>query len=336
MSSAGVTVATSSGPRGTPQADGDQLPSVPAMPSVAPHQLYRGTPYIVLDGPRHSAGWQDDRKAGPGFVVTTRSALGSIKVVQRFPLSEQGWADGWQLLSRLDASAAAQVAARLAELAAGERSKDALAAAAARSSCYLPSVSFDGASDAGLLAKRQRYDLRFQDDRILICTPNSAHVVVELPYGDVEDVEVSGAARQPASSMLLWISGLGLLGAFFGFLFHRTASGLLVGAVVLGLVGGLLAALTSTEETIVRIRGRDAELQFREKFRRAHEVRRELSEPLTAIRKANAGLHEPSEPAETTSDSVADQLSKLASLLQQELITRDEFEHLKARLIADS
>jgi hypothetical protein len=41
-------------------------------------------------------------------------------------------------------------------------------------------------------------------------------------------------------------------------------------------------------------------------------------------------------PGQSTSDSLTDQLGKLASLLQQDLITRDEFEHLKAKVIAQS
>jgi hypothetical protein len=56
-----------------------------------------------------------------------------------------------------------------------------------------------------------------------------------------------------------------------------------------------------------------------------------------AIRKANTGrAAESSGPLEPAAASVADQLSKLASLLQQDLITRDEFEHLKAKVIAES
>ena len=38
----------------------------------------------------------------------------------------------------------------------------------------------------------------------------------------------------------------------------------------------------------------------------------------------------------TSHRPIPDQLSKLASLLQQGMITRDEFEHLKAKLIAKS
>jgi hypothetical protein len=329
-------VATNDGPQEAPRASAEQLASVPPVPSVPSYQLYGGTPYILLDGPRHSIGWQDDRKAGPGFVVTGRRPVGTIKVLQRFPLSEQGWADAWQLLSRLDASAAAAVEARLAELEARRRAADALAALAARSLCDLRSVTFEGGSDSGPLAEGQRYDLRFQDDRILVCTVNSAHALVELSYADVENVEVSGAANQPASAMLGWISGLGLLGAFLGFLVLRLP-GLLLGAVVLGLVGGLIAAATSKTETIVRVRGRAAEFQFLVSFRGADEVRGALSEPLMAIRKTNAAeADQPLEVTGPTSHSVADQLSKLASLLQQGLITRDEFEHLKAKVITTS
>jgi hypothetical protein len=328
-------MATNNGPEEAPQADGDQLASVPAMPNVPPHQLYRGAPVLLVDGPRHSIGWQDVRKAGPGFVVTTRSAVGSTKVLRRFPLTEHGWADAWQLLSSIDAGAATAIEARLASLAEGRRAAEALAALTARSLCYLRSVTFDGGSDSGPLAKGQRYDLRFQDDRILVCSQSSANTLVELPYADIENVEVSGAASQPASTMLGWISGLGLLGAFLGFLVLRLP-GLLLGAVVLGLVGGVIAAATSKNETIVRIHGRDAEFQFLDPLKRADEVGRALSEPLMAIRKANVGADKRNEPAEPTSDSVTDQLSRLASLLQQDLITRDEFEQLKAKVLAKS
>jgi hypothetical protein len=329
-------VATENGPQEAPQAGDDQLAPAPSMPRVPPDQLYRGAPYVPVDGHRHSVGWQEVRKTGPAFVVTARSFAGNNKVLERFPFSEQGWADAWQLLSRTDPSAAAAIGARLAKLEAAHRAAAALSALAARSVCYLPSVAFDGGSDSGPLAKGQRYDLRFQNDRLLVCLQYSADALVELPYADVEDVEVSGAASQPASVMLGWISGLGLAGAFFGFLILRLP-GLLLGAVVLGLVGGLIAAASSKNETIVRVRGRDAEFQFLDSLKRADEVRRALSEPLMAIRKANAAQADtPDEPAAPPPDSVADQLSKLASLLQQDLITRDEFDRLKAKVIATS
>jgi hypothetical protein len=306
------------------------------MPSVPPDQLYRGTPFILVDGLRHSVGWQDGRTAGPCFVVTSGGAFGTIKVLQRFPLSEQGWTDAWQVLSSLDASAAAAIEARLAQRDAARRAAAELAALAGRSLCYLRSVTFDGGSDSGSLFKGKHYDLRFQDDRLLVCISDSARTLVELPYADVENVEVSGAGGEPTSVMLGWISGLGLLGAFLGFLVLGLL-GLLLGAVVLGLIGAAIAAATSKNESIVRVLGRDAEFQFLDQLKRADDVRRALSEPLMAIRKANAAAAErPNRPAEPASDSVADQLGKLAALLQQDLISRDEFEQLKAKVIAKS
>jgi Short C-terminal domain len=194
--------------------------------------------------------------------------------------------------------------------------------------CTLRNVIFDGGSHSGSLTNGH-YDLRFQDDRIMACLAGSAHAVVELPYADVEAVEVSRSAGQPASVPLGLISGFGLLGALLGYLFLQRL-GILIGAVVLGLVGGLIAAGMIGTDTIVRIRLRDAEWQFRSP-ERPDDVRRALSEPLTAIRQASAARSDGH--AEPPPDSVADELAKLASLLQQNLITRAEFDQLKARLI---
>lgn len=54
-------MATNNGPKEMPRASGDLPPAVPPMPSVQPHQLYRGTPYILLEDLPHSVGWQDYR-----------------------------------------------------------------------------------------------------------------------------------------------------------------------------------------------------------------------------------------------------------------------------------
>ena len=88
-------------------------------------------------------------------------------------------------------------------------------------------------------------------------------------------------------------------------------------------------------ETIVRLRARDAEFYFLHTEKRPDALRIELSGAMRAIDKAHATQSDdPQEPADLASESIPDQLGKLASLLQQGLITRDEFEHLKAKLIA--
>jgi hypothetical protein len=309
------------------------------MPTVSPTELYAGAPNLLLwgSGFRHSLGWQDDRKAGPGFVVVRLGRLDGIKVTERFPLTEQGWASAWRALSGLDASAAAAIAAKLAEREARTRAAAALAALDAESVRCLRRMVFSGGSGGVPLARGQAYDLRFQGDRIMACPLRSVDAIVEVPYRDVETVEVSGSSPSMSSGGPLALTlGLGLLGAVLGLLLLGLL-GLLLGAVVFGLVGAMVGDSLAKTETIVRIRGGDAEFYFRNAEKRPDALRIELSEPLRVISNARAAqAGDADEPPELASGSIADQLSKLASLLQQGLITRDEFEHLKAKLIAKS
>jgi hypothetical protein len=98
-----------------------------------------------------------------------------------------------------------------------------------------------------------------------------------------------------------------------------------------------VGASSSRIEAIIRLRGRDAEFYFLHTEKRPDALRIELSEPLRPIENAHAAqAGDSDEPEDLEPLSIPDQLSKLASLLQQDLITRDEFDHLKAKLIAKS
>ncbi len=325
------------GSQDAPQVRASLLSSIPAMPSVPRADLFRGSPnLLVASGPRHSLGWQDHRKAGPSFVVARLGQFGRIKVTERFPLTDQGWAAAWRALSGLDAGAAAAVAARLGQMEAGRRAAAALVALDADSLRCLY-VTFNGGSGGALLTKGRAYDMRFLSDRILVCPPRSVSAIVEVPYRNVETVEVSGSSpgKSPGEVLVL-ILGLGLLGALLG-LVVLGLLGFLLGAVVLGLVGALVGAASSKIETIVRLRGQDAELYFLHTEKPPEAVRMELSEPLRAIENAReAQAADSDEPTDLAPGAIPDQLTKLASLLQQGLITRDEFEHLKAMVIAQS
>jgi len=313
-----------------------QSPEIPAMPSVPASELYRGMPVLLLESDlRYSVGWQD-RRAGPSFVVVRLGGLGPVKVMQRFPLTEQGWASAWHTLSGLDTRAAAAIARKLAEIAAGRRAVEALAALDAESVCCLRRVTFNGGSSALPLVKSQPYDLRFLRDRIMVCPSSSAAAVVDVPFREVESVEVGGPGQVSKSTgeVLALVLGLGFVGAVLGLIFLGLL-GLLLGTVLFGLAGALVSAASTKTETIVCIRYRDGEFYFLYTEKRPDALRIELSEPLTAItnaRTAQAGRA--NEPAEPASASVPDQLSKLASLLQQGLISRGEFERLKTQLIA--
>src|SRR5712691_7231598 len=201
------------GPQEAPHAG--LLPSIPAMPGVSRADLYRGTPNLLLtEGRRHSLGWQDDRKAGASFVVVRLSRLGRIKVIEPFPLTEQGWAAAWRALSGLDADAEAAVAATLAKREAGRRAATAWVALDAESLRCLRRVIFRGGSGGAPLTKGRSYDLRFLAHQIMVYPGGSADAIVEVPYRDVETVEVSGSSPgKSPGELLVVILALGLLGA---------------------------------------------------------------------------------------------------------------------------
>jgi len=306
------------------------------MPSVPRSQLYRGAPYLLDTDARHSIGWRDNRKGGPSFVVTRLGPLDSIKVKETFPLTEQGWAAAWRALAGADPGAAQAVAATLARRDQGARAAAALADLDAQSLSCLRRVTFTGGSGDLPLAKGQACDLRFLRDRIMVSPPGSPEAIVEVPYRDAETVEIGGTGQDNklTGELLALILGLALIGAVLG-LFVLGLLGLLLGALLFGLIGALAGASSTKTEAIVRIRCRDGELHFLYAGQRPDALRTELSEPLEAVRRARAEpASDTDEPAQLPPGSIPDQLTKLASLLQQGLINRDEFEHLKAKLIA--
>ncbi len=118
-------------PEGSPA-----VPSTPPMPSARPDELSSGTPHLlVIYGIRHSLGWQDDRKAGLSFVVA-RTGM-KVKVKERFPLTEQGWADAWQALVQCEPGAAEAITPVLARRALHDRAAAKLSALDADTLCLM-------------------------------------------------------------------------------------------------------------------------------------------------------------------------------------------------------
>jgi hypothetical protein len=317
-----------------------EVTAAPDMPIVPASDLFRGRPMLLLETDfQHSLGWQD-RKTGPVFVLARLRQYGSLRIVRRYSFDEPGWASAWRELSDLDPRAAAATAARLAQKAAARRAVAALTALDAESVYCLRRVTFTGGTSGLPLVMGRSYDVRFLADRLMICLPSSTASLGEVRFCDVETLEVGGPGEVSKSTaeVLAIVLGLGLLGALLG-LVVLGLLGLLLGAVLLGLIGALFAAGSTKTETTIRLREADSEFYFLLSQKRPEAVRVELSQPMSAIsgaRAAQAGnAAAPVEPA-PAAESVAGQLSKLAGLLQQDLITRDEFEHLKAQLIAAS
>ena len=66
--------------------------AVPPPPVVKPDEIWSGTPNVLIDGVRFTIGWQhwSESRGGPSFVTARRGALGTHKVVERYPLTDDG------------------------------------------------------------------------------------------------------------------------------------------------------------------------------------------------------------------------------------------------------
>jgi hypothetical protein len=306
------------------------------MPTISKSELYTGAPRLLVDaGIRHSLGWQDGRKGGPSFVIARTGFR--VKVTQRFPLTKLGWGNAWQELLRLDPGAAEAIEPILAKREARSRAAAALTTLDAASLCSLRSVMFNGGSGSDPLVKGQFCDLRFLNDKIVVCPRGSADAILEMPYRDLQSVDITGSGSSRSGSDLpVVVLVLGLLGALLGLLILGFV-GFIFGALIFGLIGAMVGSSWSKIETSVRIRGRDAEYYFLNTQKRPEALQIELSAALRAIDKSRGTQPvKPDEGGDSTSEPISEQLNRLASLLQQGLITRDEFEHLKSRLIAQS
>ena len=304
----------------------------PPMPPVPPSELYRGSPRLLRSsGVDHSIGWQDHRTAGPGFVVVRLPRLSAAKVLSRFPLTPDGWASAWHALAELDPDAATLIGSTLAARAERRRSTE-----LESSTVRLRSMTYNGGSGGAPLDRGQAYDLRFLGDRLSICQPATNAAVAELAYHDVEAADVDGGDRgQSAAAMIGVVSAVALGGALIGFVVHGVL-GLFLGALLFGLIGGTVMAVANTTKAILRLRGPDSEYFFSKAVHDPDALRIELSQPLLAIARARSGAQPaPAGPGPATG-TVPDQLAKLASLLADGLLSRDEFEQLKARAITQT
>lgn len=134
-----------------------------------------------------------------------------------------------------------------------------------------------------------------------------------MTYSEIEDVEIGGPG--------LVKSGGGFIGGGFG------AAGALEGMALASVLNALTTKTRIT--TIIRVQAAACELFLLWTQAPPEQLRIELSQPLGAIRAARAAAaHSPASPA-----SAIGELSKAAELLQAGLLTREEFDQLKARLL---
>jgi hypothetical protein len=290
---------------------------LPPAPVVKPAEIWLDTPNVLLDGGRYTIGWQGwpEKKGGPGFVILRRSALGTLKLVQRYPLTSEGWAQAWQDLVDVDADIADKTLLALARRAEEDSNFAERRALDARSLSYLPRVIFMGGyCRTAELAAGQTYELRFLEDRLSVYREGILRALAEFGYaGDVQEVEVAGPGRvkkwSPAQQAVL--------------------------TAAFGLTGALVAYGNTRIKTVVRVQTADSELFFLHTQLLPEDLRVHLSRGLVAVREAQGSVAGAGDRQEDSqSGSLVDELSRLAGLLDSGLLTREEFDQLKARLIA--
>ena len=277
------------------------------MPVISPSEQDPGGPYPLLDGLSPTVGWhfRPQAKGGPAFVILRRTGLGSLKVVESFPLNEDGWASAWRSLVTCNPAAVPQVlatlkareaeAARLRTPVLDSREMfelDSRSLISLREVVYLGGYIPESAMTAG-----RRYDVRFLADRFVVFACRRAEVLAEVPYSQVEDVEIGGPG--------LVKSGGGFVGGGFG----------LGGAVEGMAIAAVLNAMTTRTSitTIMRIQGTGCELFLLHAGLTPDRLRIEMSRTLGVIRAARAGeaAARPAPEARPESVSPVEELAKL-------------------------
>jgi hypothetical protein len=275
---------THDGPQDTQQSSAALRPT-PPMPDVASSDLYPGAPQLLVDaGVGHSLGWQVDRKAGPCFVLARAGFR--VSVTERFPLTDEGWAQAWAALVASDPAAAEAIVASLAKREKRGRAVADLAALDAETLCLMRHMTFKGGSAGAPMKKDYAYDLRFLSDRATVCATGSADVIVDVRYRDVESVDVSGSdPSSPVSPVLALILILGLLGALLGLQLNAGTAGTIFIALAASLVGAMVGSAWTSPRSMVRLSGRDAEYFFMDN-RGPDAMRIDLSDSLRAVASA--------------------------------------------------
>jgi hypothetical protein len=308
---------------GVPRPEPSELATedIPPAPVPQPYELWLGAPYALVDKGRYTIGWQSwpEKKGGPGFVTLRRGAMSTLKIVNRYALTDEGWAEAWREITALDPATAERARHQLA------RRTDADAVALERkrlqasSLGYLGRVIYLGGYVPGAeLTAGQPYDVWFTPDQIAVRAPGELKALAEVPYPEVATVDIGGPG--------LTKSGGGFIGGGYGV--AGAAEGMAIAAV--------LNALTTRVKikTVIRIEAAQAELFFLHTLVEPEALRIELSRALGAIRQAKPATIEPGGGGDRSYRSAAERLATVTRLHDEGVLTDQEYQAKRAEIIA--
>jgi hypothetical protein len=297
------------------------------MPVISPSEHDLGGTQALIDGFSPTIGWQlqQQAKGGASFVILRRTGLGSLKVSESFPLTEDGWALAWQSLVTQNPAAAPYVLARLqareadtAKLRGPVLDASELLELNARFMTNLRELVYlGGYVPESPITAGERCDVRFAEARLLVFASRRADVLADVPYSQVEDIEIGGPG--------LVRSGGGFTGGGFG-----------LGAIEGMAIAAALNAMTTRTsiKTVMRIQGTSSELFLLHTRLTPEQLRIEMSRTLGVIRAARADeTAKPAFEARPVPQSPVEELAKLADMLEKGLLTREEFDLMKAKIL---
>jgi hypothetical protein len=189
----------------------------------------------------------------------------------------------------------------------------------ARALVRLPEVIFIGGYCSNAeLTSGWAYELVFHVDRLLLISQRDRAALAEIAYAGIREIVIGGPG--------LVKSGGGFIGGGFG----------LAGAAEGAGIAAVLNALTTRTaiKTILQIQAADGELFFLHREMVPQDLRIHLSRAIVAIRDAVPSAATMDSGGQAGSVSRLDELERLARLLKEGLLTREEFDQLKATLIA--
>ncbi len=160
-------------------ASGPETGAPPPMPVPRAGERMQNAPFSLTDGGRYTIGWRfwPAQSGGPSFVTLQRNALGSLRVVERYPLTEDGWAAAWRALLSLEPATARRVLRALAERA-GADNTQARKELDNQSLASLPDAVLPlGYVQGTNLPIGESYDLRFFRDHLAVYPRNGLDVL---------------------------------------------------------------------------------------------------------------------------------------------------------------
>ncbi|MEV4313449.1 SHOCT domain-containing protein [Actinocrispum sp. NPDC049592] len=280
------------------------------------------------------------KKGGPGLVVARNSSLGFEKIVSDyFPLTEAGWLGVWRTLAALDPREFDRCRKNVARNAARYqlRSDDQKLRLELEQNTRLllsESIFLGGYTPAADLTLKSAYDLRFMTDSLTVFAVGTTHTLGRLNYDTFTNIQITGPGVTQSTNPFADSAG-----KIIGTAIRATQTGIsdnILNAAESVISAGLKAAGTrSVVKTVLSMRTTDSELFFLHTKTEPGQLRIDLSPVLGRIREvlASTAANSPS-PQGPDATSIIAQLKDASMLLEQGLLTRDEFDRLKSRLLS--